>query len=105
MGDTDFWTLQAQLITFVVISAAFVIVGRRLMFKHKFEDRDAAHLNQRINQMIGIEAVLIEEISQGVGRIKVGDTTWRVKGQDAPVGTKVKVVGEEAGTTLKVEMM
>ena len=103
LGSLAFWTLQAQLIAFVIISILFVVVGRRLMKRHKFEDNDAPHLNQRTAQLIGLEAVLVEEISQGLGRIKVGDTTWRVTGQDAPVGTKVKVIGEGAGTTLKVE--
>ena len=102
-GEAGFWTLQAQLITFVFLSIIFVFVGRRLMKRHKFEANDAPNLNQRVQQMIGHEAVLIEEISQGVGRIKIGDTTWQVTGQDAPVGTKVKITGGEAGTMLMVE--
>lgn len=103
LGGAVFWTLQAQLIAFVILSIIFVFVGRRFMTRHKFEDRDASHLNQRTKQLIGREAVLVEEITEGVGRIKIGDTTWRVTGPDIPVGSKVKIIGEGAGTTLKVE--
>ena len=103
LGGVAFWGLQTQLIFFVIISVIFVIVGRRLMAKHKFEKHDASHLNERVKQLIGREAILVEGISQGVGRIKVGDSTWRVTGEDAPAGTKVKIVGENSGTTLVVE--
>jgi membrane protein implicated in regulation of membrane protease activity len=105
MGGMDFWSLQSQWITFVIISIVFVILGRRLMARHKFKEDDAPLLNQRSRRMIGREAILVEAISQGEGRVKLGDSTWRVTGKDAPIGTKVKVTGEASGTVLEVEAL
>jgi len=98
-----FWGWQGQLISFVVLSIILVIVGRRFMAKQKFDVSDAPHLNQRARQVVGREAVLVEAISQGVGRVKLGDTIWRVSGEDAPAGSKVKIVGEKSATMLLVE--
>lgn len=99
-----FWQWQAQLIAFVVLSIVLVIVGRRYLASRSIMDSDTPHLNQRTKQFIGREVILSEAIAQGVGRIKMGDTIWRVKGEDAPVGTKVKIIGEDSSTVLLVEI-
>ncbi len=104
LGGVGFWGLQAQLIVFVVLSIVLVIIGRKLMANRNVEDSDNPNLNQRTKQIIGREAVLVEAITNGVGRIKLGDTIWRVKGEDAPVGATVKIVGETGGTMLLVEI-
>ncbi len=98
-----FWSLQAQWISFVILSIIFVFVGKRLMTRYKSGEGEDQLLNQRSKQMIGREAILVEAISQGMGRIEMGDTIWRVTGQDAPIGTKVKITGQKAGTVLIVE--
>lgn len=104
LGGVAFWSLQAQLIVFVILSIALVIVGRKLMASRNMHDSDNPNLNQRAKQIVGREAVLVEAISQGVGRIKIGDTIWRVKGEEAPVGAKVKIVGQDGATMLLVEL-
>lgn len=104
LGGLAFWGLQTQLIVFVILSIVLVIAGRKLMANRKIDDSDNLELNQRAKQNIGREALLVEAISQGVGRVKLGDTIWRVKGEDAPVGTKVKIVGEDGATMLLVEL-
>jgi hypothetical protein len=43
-----------------------------------------------------------QEIVNGEGRIKVGESTWKARGPDAPVGAKVRVVGAKAAV-LEVE--
>ena len=45
---------------------------------------------------------LEEAIVNGVGKIKVDDSTWRVKGSDMPAGMKVRVMSVE-GTIFNVE--
>jgi membrane protein implicated in regulation of membrane protease activity len=55
-------------------------------------ESDQPLLNQRGEQLIGRTATLSEPIINGFGRIKLGDTLWRVKGPDLPAGTQVKVV-------------
>ena len=47
--------------------------------------------------MIGKTGVVLDEITGGHGRIKIGDGTWRVTGPDLPPGTKVKVVDQMPG--------
>ena len=46
--------------------------------------------------MIGRTATLTEPITEGRGRIKLGDTMWRVTGPDLPAGTQVRVTGADA---------
>jgi len=103
LAGVAFWTLQAQWITFVVLSILFVFIGKRILTKYKSEESEQRQLNQRSQRMIGREAILIEAISQGIGRIEMGDTVWRVTGKDAPVGTKVKITGQSGSTVLTVE--
>ncbi len=38
----------------------------------------------------------------GVGKLRVDDTTWKVAGNDVPAGSRVRVTGVE-GTILQVE--
>jgi len=38
----------------------------------------------------------------GEGRVRVGDSVWKVRGEDLPAGTKVAVKGVD-GTILLVE--
>jgi membrane protein implicated in regulation of membrane protease activity len=37
-----------------------------------------------------------------MGKIRVDDTTWKIRGEDCPVGTRVEVTGVD-GTIFKVE--
>lgn len=63
---------------------------------------DRPYLNRRADQFIGHEAVLEQPITEGYGRVVLGDTVWRVSGADLPVGQRVRIVGSE-GAVLKVE--
>ena len=42
-------------------------------------------------------------IINGIGKIRVDDSTWKIDGADCPSGTKVRVAGIE-NTVLKVEV-
>ena len=46
---------------------------------------------------------MIEEpIVNGYGRLRLGDSSWRIAGPDLAVGQRVRVVGAD-GALLKVE--
>ena len=45
---------------------------------------------------------VVEAITGGEGRVKVGDSVWSAVGADAEVGARVRVVAAE-GTVLRVE--
>lgn len=81
---------QVQSIIFLVLAVTFVLIGRRA-FGVKNLPADPL-LNQRGQQLIGQRATLTEPIINGRGRIKINDTSWRVKGRDLPAGTEVIVV-------------
>jgi membrane protein implicated in regulation of membrane protease activity len=46
--------------------------------------------------------MLLEPISGGYGRARVGDSVWKVSGPELPAGTRVRVTGAD-GTVLTVE--
>ncbi|MFK3644530.1 NfeD family protein [Pseudomonas protegens] len=63
---------------------------------------DQPNLNLRGQELIGKTFVVHQAIVDGRGRIKVADGVWIAKGADAPVGARVRVVGQE-GAILLVE--
>jgi membrane protein implicated in regulation of membrane protease activity len=103
IGGAAFWTWQLQIILFLILSLVSAYVGKKVMAKSEGVS-DEPFLNQRAEQLVGRTATLAEPISDGRGRIKLGDTQWRVSGPDLPVGTKVKVVSTD-GSELSVERM
>lgn len=94
-------SLGWQLLLFGVTSILSLYAWRKSKF---FRDPPTAEpeLNNRLLSHIGKRYVLNEAITQGSGSLKIGDSTWRVRGKDLPAGTKVEVVGVE-GIILLVE--
>ncbi len=101
VGESVFWPWQAQVIAFAVLSLISAIIGRKYFYS-THPDTDQPNLNERGAQMIGKISTLSDPLENGAGRIKLGDTIWRVVGPDLPAGSKVKVVDIDAGT-LRVE--
>jgi len=77
-------------------------VGKRVTDARRDEETDEPLLNRRADQLVGRTAVLEEPILDGYGRIRLGDTTWRVAGPDLPAGTRVRVISAKGGE-LQVE--
>ena len=96
-SETGFWIWQTQVVGFVVLSFIAALFGSRLMNERGWNKSDNPTLNARAAQMVGRVGVLNEPISGGQGRVKIGDTTWRVAGPELPAGARVKVVGEQSG--------
>lgn len=101
IGEAAWWGWPAQVIVFLVLSLASVIVGRYAFGSDKGES-DQPLLNQRERQLIGQVSTLEEPIRDGHGRVRLGDTLWLATGPDLAAGTRVRVTGAD-GTTLKVE--
>lgn len=93
---------QGQIILFAILAICFAIIGRRMAAKKGPLDTDKPNLNERSASLIGTVAVLTEAISEGSGRAKIGDGSWRVVGPDLAKGERVKVTSVE-GSTLMVE--
>ncbi|MER8551647.1 NfeD family protein [Mesorhizobium sp. M0976] len=90
--DAGFWSWQVQVLAFLALSLVSAYVGKRLV-GGRHEETDQPLLNRRGAQMVGRTATLAEPIKDGRGRIKLGDTLWRVSGPDLPAGTQVRVTG------------
>lgn len=95
LWNAGFWTWQTQVLVFLVLSLLSAYAGKKLMGAGR-QKSDQPLLNRRGEQMIGRTATLAEPIREGHGRIKLGDTFWRVSGPDLPAGARVRVVSAAA---------
>lgn len=95
------WEAQVALFTIVSILS---VVAWYLYDKKRDKTPARPLLNKRGHQYIGRTFQLSHAIENGVGKINVDDSSWKVKGADAPVDTKVKVTDIE-GTVLIVETL
>ena len=93
------WQLQLSL--FAIFSIASIISSRIWLARHARAEPPST-LNRRGSQYVGRQFTLAEPIINGVGRLNVDDTIWRVSGPDLEVGAKVVVEGLD-GTILKVK--
>lgn len=92
---------QAQIVVFAVLSVVLIFAYRRY-FRARTEESDRPFLNKRGESHIGQTYVLTDAITQGRGKIRIGDTDWRVSGPDLAKGESVKVTGTD-GAVLQVE--
>ncbi len=88
----DFWSWQVQGILFAILAIASTYFGKKV-FDARAKASDQPLLNRRGEQLIGRTATLTEPIVNGRGRVKLGDTQWRVKGPDLEPGVTVRVTG------------
>ena len=91
---------QVELILFGVLSVA--AVGLWFRFRPQAKDLPDNGLNQRGLNYIGQVFTLVTDIVDGVGKARVGDSEWRVRGPSLPAGAKVRVIAID-GNTLNVE--
>lgn len=90
-----------QWLIFGILSLVSILAWVRLG-KSRKDESDRPLLNQRTQQFVGQEAMLAEPISNGFGRLVLGDSVWRISGPDLPAGQKVRIVGAD-GNVLRVE--
>ncbi len=93
---------QAAALVFALLSIVAVLVGRSVARSSMRVDPQDAFLNQRGQALVGRVFTLETPIKDGEGRIRVGDSSWRVTGADRFAGAKVRVVRID-GTTLVVD--
>lgn len=94
-------SLELQILVFAVASVGSIVAWRAWRNRHP-EVSDQPNLNERANYYIGQACTLDVAIVNGVGKVRLGDTVWRVSGDDLPAGTQVRVTGVD-GMTLQVE--
>lgn len=89
----------AQVAVFAAATAISVGVGRRWYNRSPVSTEDPL-LNDRAARLVGEIVEVTEPISAGAGRVRVGDGAWPARGPDAPIGTRVRVVGAASGELL-----
>ena len=92
----DWLVWQTQVAIFLVLSAIFTVTGRRYA-NSPSEDASGGRLNRRGEALIGRTATLIEPIVNGYGRVRIGDSSWRVAGPELPAGSTVRVLSADQG--------
>lgn len=93
------WTAQGSL--FALLTLVCVYLWYRWM-RHRERHQQPNSLNQRGNQLIGTLLTLDAPLVNGIGHVRLGDSSWRVQAdQDLPAGAQVVVTGVE-GITLHI---
>lgn len=90
-----------QVLVFAIFAFISIVISVLLLRRHPIQTEKPG-LNDRGSAMTGRIFTLENPIVDGVGRVKVGDSVWRIEGEDFMRGTKVRVVGIK-GATLMVE--
>jgi len=93
--------IETQLVLFGIASIVAVLAWRKYRESRPLKT-DQPNLNRRGHQYVGRVFSLTEPITNGVGKVTVDDSTWKVKGPDLPVGTHIKVTGVD-GVVFTVE--
>lgn len=89
-------------VTIFGVLALAIVIGWTMFSRNRQPKSDRPMLNRRAEAFIGHEGVIDEPISNGNGRITLGDTVWRIAGPDLAAGSRVRVVGASSNV-LKVE--
>ncbi len=98
--DSFLW----QTAIFIVLSAIFMVVCRKIYNKHIKKPVDEISQNETL---IGKTAIVTEDTNTITGRILVGDVYWRAtteNNETIPKGETVVIKGVE-GTTLKIKKL
>lgn len=81
-----------QLLIFAMFAVASIVAWRRYYQKHPIKT-DEPLLNRRGEGYVGRELTLSQPIVDGIGKIRLDDSTWKVQGPDCPAGSRVKITG------------
>ena len=92
---------EFQLLLFSIFSVINIIIWRRY-FAIRASDTDQPTLNRRGEQYVGRTFTLEHPIVNGLGKIRVDDSNWKIEGEDCAAGSKIRITGVE-GTLLRVE--
>lgn len=104
VGILDYFlpiTLAYQVAMFATLSVITVFAGKKFLQENLIESDDV-NLNDRGARMTGEIVIVVEPITNGHGRVKVGDSVWNARGMDAAIGASVRVIGAD-GAVLLVE--
>ena len=85
-GVTWVW----QVIAFAIFAVGSVFVVRRFV-RPSSNLTDEPDLNIRGKQYLGRTVIVEDQIANGRGRVRIGDTVWQAEGPDAVKGARMRV--------------
>ena len=93
--------LALQLVAFVVAAAAGLGIIRPIAVRHI---KQPPALRTGVAALVGRSAIVLEEVTEHSGRIRIGGEEWSSRAYDEslviPVGTKVDVMQIDGATAL-----
>ena len=92
--------LAVQVFAFALLSVLVIFFARRYWSPVTLRT-DSPDLNERGLQYVGRTVTVVETITRGRGRVRVGDSVWIAQGPDLPEGAEAMVTGVN-GTVLIV---
>jgi membrane protein implicated in regulation of membrane protease activity len=96
-------TLNATVLVFSITAIIAVLIGRKVYGRGNVEHTDTERLNAGPHGVIGQNFLLDEPLVNGMGRLRIDDTLWRIASdQDLAAGTRVTVTKVE-GSVLRVK--
>lgn len=93
--------LPAQLLSFAAWSAITVWIGQRWYRDAPVATADPL-LNDRAARLVGSTVEVTRALTNGEGRVRVGDGEWPATGPDLAEGARARVTGA-SGTVLRIE--
>jgi membrane protein implicated in regulation of membrane protease activity len=102
VGGLDYFlpiTVAYQVAMFAILSVLTVFAGKKFLRENPIETEDAK-LNDRGARLTGEIVTVVEAITNGNGRVKVGDSVWSARGVDAAIGSRVRVTGADGAVLL-----
>lgn len=93
-------TWPVEVVLFGVISIVSFFAYKKLFPQKAVVEQPA--LNRRGHSYVGRTFTLSDPVINGIGTLRVDDSSWRIAGPDMPAGSQVRVTQAE-GATLRVE--
>jgi membrane protein implicated in regulation of membrane protease activity len=93
------WPFQVAIFGALALA---IVIGWTAISRNRKPRSDRPLLNERAGTFVGHEGLIDEPIVNGYGRLRLGDSVWRITGPDLAAGARVRVIGAE-GAVLKVE--
>lgn len=91
-----------QMVICAALSLLAVWLGKQYFQAAANSDPDT-ELNTGAHRLVGRQVLVVSDISNGVGRVRVGDSEWRAVGPDVPSGESVTIVDVD-GSTLCIDV-
>ena len=88
-----------QLISLAAWTSVAVFVGKRWYGGDEVESSDPL-LNDRSSRLVGSRVIVSAAITDGEGRVRIGDSEWPAYGPDAVIDTRMRVVRVDGGVVV-----